>query len=105
MNQLLNHTVSWVSLLGSLLVVVANWIAFAKRATVALMFYILAYKRYLHVDISMSRKFVKCAIFASVCCIRTLDDSHLAITILTAHTLLSTDVINHCPCPKIMKSI
>jgi len=84
-----------------------QWIPFARRATVALMFHILAYRRHFRVDISMWRKSVKCAIVAPVCCIRTLEDSRLAITILTAPTLLSTDVIviDHCGCENWLLSL
>ena len=68
-------------------------IPFARRAPGALMFHIQ------HVNISMWRKSVECAIFAPMCCIRALENSRLAITVLTAPTLLSTDdVIDHCGC-------
>jgi len=77
------------------LLVFLQWIPFARRATVGLIFHILAYRRYLRVDISMWRKSVKCAIFAPICCIHALEILRLATTILTAPTLLSTDVINH----------
>jgi hypothetical protein len=75
-----------------------QWIPFARHATVALMFHILAYRRYLRVDIRMWKKSVKCAIFAPVCCIHPLGNSRLVITILTTPTLVSTDSMDHCGC-------
>jgi hypothetical protein len=67
-------------------------ILFARHAILTLMFHILARGRHLRVDITMWRKSVKCAIAAPMCCIQTLENLHLAITILTTPTLLSTDV-------------
>jgi len=75
-------------------------IPFARRAPGALMFHIQ------HVNISMWRKSVECAIFAPMCCIRALENSRLAITVLTAPTLLSTDdVIDHCGCENWLLSL
>jgi hypothetical protein len=44
-------------------------ILFARHATFALMFHILAYRRYLRVDIRMWRKYVKCAISLLPCAV------------------------------------
>ena len=75
-------------------------IPFARRAPGALMFHIQ------HVNISMWRKSVECAIFAPMCCIRALENSRLAITVLTAPTLLSTDyVIDHCGCENWLRNL
>jgi len=69
-----------------------QWIPFARHATVDLVFHVLAYRRYLLVDITIWRKSVKCAIVAPMRCIQTLENLRLAITILTAPTLISTDI-------------
>ena len=75
-------------------------IPFARRAPGALMFHIQ------HVNISMWRKSVECVIFAPMCCIRALENSRLAITVLTAPTLLSTDyVIDHCGCENWLRNL
>ena len=75
-------------------------IPFGRRAPGALMFHIQ------HVNISMWRKSVECVIFAPMCCIRALENSRLAITVLTAPTLLSTDdVIDHCGCENWLLSL
>lgn len=84
MNQLLKPTVSWVSLFGGLNVVVANWIPFARHSPVAFIFHILAFGRYLYVDIAMPVKSVKCAINAPLCCIQKI--SGLAVLIRTTPT-------------------
>nr|CAB3492847.1 unnamed protein product [Digitaria exilis] len=77
MNLLPKPTVSWVSLFGGLFVVVANLTPFARHAIVALMFHILAYTRYLHVDTAMWGKSVKCAILDLLCYIHTQENSLL----------------------------
>ncbi|CAD6248284.1 unnamed protein product [Miscanthus lutarioriparius] len=86
MNQLLKPTVSWVSLFGGLHVGLAYLIPFARHATVALMFHVLACRRCLRVDITMWGKSVKCAIVAPMCCIHTQENLRLAIMILTTPT-------------------
>ena len=132
MNQLLNLTVYWVSVLGSLLVVVANvWTpsprplplppSLTQTSIVHFThFYILLgfvcfCSRFLLQDVlralwcstsSMWRKSVECVIFAPMCCIRALENSRLAITVLTAPTLLSTDyVIDHCGCENWLRNL